>query len=172
MKHFSRFAPWINRLALAAAALIFTMIGVRYISDPVRASAATGVVLTPGLATSVTRIGFGAFPLAFALFSFGCLLSARRLRAGVSLVATVIATAIVVRLFSVAVDGATTQSVRLFIPEAGILALALSGLLLESGRRKLQAGENLSRPSMQAGPGDAAVQGSFLERGRQQGHEA
>src|SRR5947209_5299765 len=101
-----RLAVWIDRAVLMAAGSIFTMIGIRYVSDPVRASAATGVTLHTALAATVTRVGFGGFPLAFAAFSFGCLLSARRRRAGVALVATVMASAIAVRLYSLTVDGA------------------------------------------------------------------
>ena len=134
MKRISHFAPWINRLVLGVATLIFTMIGMRYITDPVGASANTGVMLTGGLAVTTTRIGFGAFPLAIAIFSFACLLSAQRLRAGVSLVATVLTTAIAVRLLSIATDGAAAQSTRLFIPEGVVLLLAMSGLLLEMAR--------------------------------------
>ena len=138
MKHFSRFAPGINRLVLAAATLIFTTISLRYIADPVRASAAAGVTLGSGLAATTTRIGFGAFPLAFAIFSFGCLLSTRRLLAGVRLIVTVVTTAIVVRLFSIAADGMVPESLRLFIPETLILVLSVIGLLLESARPKNQ----------------------------------
>jgi hypothetical protein len=141
MKHFIRFAPWINRFVLAAATLIFTSIGIRYIADPVRASAATGVTLSSGLAATTTRIGFGAFPLAFAIFSFACLLSTRRLLAGVSLVATVVTTAILVRLFGLAADGVAPESVRLFVPETIILLLSLSGVLLEAARLKHQQRE-------------------------------
>ena len=136
MRRISHFALWVNRVVLCAAVLIFTMIGVRYVSDPVGASAATGVTLNSGLAVSTTRIGFGAFPLAFAIFSLVCLLSNRRLITGVSLVATVISTAIIVRVFSVLADGVIPQSVRLFVPETVILLLALTGLLLEAARLK------------------------------------
>ena len=136
MKRYSRLALWIDRLVLAAATSIFTTIGLRYIADPVRAAAATGVTLGSAMASTTTRIGFGAFPLAFAIFSLSCLLSRRRLRAGVSLVATVVTTAIVVRLFSLAADGAAAESIRLFIPEAAILLLSISGLLLEAAPAK------------------------------------
>ena len=136
MKQLSRFAPWINRLVLAAVTFIFTMIGLRYIADPVNAAAATGATLNSGLAATTTRVGFGAFPLAFAIFSFACLLSTRRLRVGVSLVLTVIATAIVVRLISIAADGMVPQSARLFVPETIILVLSLAGLVLETARPK------------------------------------
>ena len=136
MRRISHFALWVNRVVLCAATLIFTMIGVRYVADPVGASAATGVTLNSGLAVSTTRIGFGAFPLAFAIFSLVCLLSNRRLITGVSLVATVISTAIIVRVFSVLADGVIPQSVKLFVPETVILLLALTGLLLEAARPK------------------------------------
>jgi len=136
MRSFQQFAPWINRLVLAAATLIFTMIALRYISDPVRASAATGATLNSALAMTTTRIGFGAFPLGFAIFSFMCLISARRLVTGVSLVATIVSTAIFVRLFSIRIDGLVAESLRLFVPETVILLLSLSGLLLEAARNR------------------------------------
>src|SRR5690242_6945216 len=62
MAKYMGFAPWINRLVLAAATIIFMTIGLRYIADPVGASAATGVSLHGKLAITTTRIGFGAFP--------------------------------------------------------------------------------------------------------------
>jgi len=139
MQH-SRLGPWINRLVLAAATVIFTAIGFRYTADPVGAAAATGAALNTAFAITTTRIGFGAFPLSFALFSFYCLLSTQRLRTGVSLVATVLATAILVRLISTAADGAAPQSVRLFIPEAAILLLSIGGLVLSGSKSTLAKG--------------------------------
>jgi Domain of unknown function (DUF4345) len=134
-------APWINRLVLVAATFIFATIGLRYIADPVGASAATGVTLTSPLASTVTRIGFGAFPLGFAIFNVWCLLSRARLRTGVGLVVTVVTTAIAVRLLSLVIDGAAAESVRLFIPEGAMLTLAITGLSLESGERRRQASQ-------------------------------
>jgi hypothetical protein len=136
MKSIPAFAPWVNRLVLLAATVLFTVIGVRYIADPVHAAAATGTSLHSGFATTTARIGFGAFPLSFALFSLGCLLSSRRLVAGVSLVATVVITVMAVRLFSLTADGPVAESTRLFAPEAVILLLSVSGLLLEAARVK------------------------------------
>jgi len=136
MRSLQRFAPWINRLVLASATLIFTMIGLRYISDPVRAAAATGATLNSALATTTARIGFGAFPLGVAIFSFTCLISARQLVTGVSLVATIVSTTIFVRLFSIRVDGLVAESSVLFVPETVLLLLSLSGLSLEAARRR------------------------------------
>lgn len=135
------FAQWINRLVLLAAALIFAAIGLRYIANPAGASAATGVVLTSALASAVTRIGFGAFPLGFAIFNVTCLFSRTRARTGVGLVLTVVITAIAVRLFSVATDGPVAESVRLFIPEGAMLVLAVVGLSLESAARRRQSSQ-------------------------------
>jgi hypothetical protein len=136
MNKVTRFAPWISRLVLVGATLVFSMIGLRYITDPVHASAATGVTLTSALAYTTTRVGSGAFPLGFAIFTFACLISTRRLLVGVSLVATVITTAIVVRIFGLVSDGAAPDSTRLFIPEAVMLTLAAAGIVLERARRR------------------------------------
>jgi hypothetical protein len=141
MSNLWRLAPWINRLVLLAATFIFAMIGLRYITDPVHASAETGVTLNSVLANATTRVGSGAFPLGFAIFSLACLVSTRRLTVGVSLIATVVAVAIVVRIFSMITDGPAPKSTRLFMPEAVILLLALTGLFLETGRRRTQARE-------------------------------
>jgi hypothetical protein len=138
MNKLINFAPWISRLVLLGATFIFTMIGLRYIIDPVRASAATGVSLGSALASTTTRVGSGAFPLGFAIFTFACLLSARRLLTGVSLVAIVITTAIIVRIFGLMADGPAPESTRLFIPEAAMLTLAVAGIVLELARRRRQ----------------------------------
>jgi len=136
MTQLQSFAPWINRLVLVAATFVFAAIGLRYIADPVSAAAATGVTITSPLASTTTRIGFGAFPLGLAIFSVSCLFSKARLGTGVALVATVVSTAIAVRLFSLVTDGVAAESVRLFIPEGAILALAVTGLSLESAARR------------------------------------
>ena len=136
MKSFSRFAPWINRLVLLFAAFVFSMIGLRYIADPVYAAAETGVTLHSVLANATTRVGSGAFPLGFAIFCLACLISTQRLVIGVRLIATVVTTAIIVRLFSMMVDGSVPESTRLFIPEGVMLLLCVAGLLLEAARSR------------------------------------
>ncbi len=140
MSKFARFAPWISRIVLVGATFVFSMIGLRYITDPVHASAQTGVSLGSALAATTTRVGFGAFPLGLAIFTSTCLISTRRLFTGVSLVATVIATAIVVRILGMIADGPAPESTRLFIPEAVMLTLSVAGMLLEGARRRKQAG--------------------------------
>jgi predicted Na+-dependent transporter len=133
----ARFAPWLARLVLAMASVIFTAIGLRYITDPVGASAKTGVALNTALAYTTTRVGFGAFPLALALFSFTCLLS-HRLYEGVRLIAMLATTVIAVRLYSTIADGFERASIVLFVPELILLALALTAALHDPGRRQGQ----------------------------------
>ena len=140
MQRLARFAPWISRIVLLGATIIFSMIGLRYITDPVHASAQTGVSLGSALAATTTRVGFGAFPLGLAIFTFTCLISTRRLFTGVSLVAIVITTAIVVRVLGMVADGPAPESTRLFIPEAVMLTLAVAGMVLETARRRKQPG--------------------------------
>jgi len=142
MKSITALAPWLNRVVLAFATVLFTIIALRYISDPVHAAAATGAALSSAFAATTARIGFGAFPLSLALFSFGCLLSPRRLVAGVSLVATVALTVMAVRLFSMMADGPVAESTRLFLPEAILLLLAISGLVLEARARSIRGKQN------------------------------
>jgi hypothetical protein len=69
MKSLSQFAPWVNRLVLAAATFVFSMIGLRYITNPVHASAETGVTLHSVLANATTRVGSVLFHLALQSFA-------------------------------------------------------------------------------------------------------
>jgi len=131
-----RFAPWINRFVLLGATLVFSMIGLRYIIDPAHAAAATGVTFNSAFASTTTRVGSGAFPLGLAIFAFACLISTRRLLVGVSLIATVITTATAVRIVGIVVDGPEPDSIRLFIPEGIMLILAVTGMVLETSRRR------------------------------------
>ncbi len=136
---FARFAPWMARIVLAMASVVFTVIGLRYLVDPAGASASTGVTLNTPLGYSVTRVGFGGFPLALAIFSFMCLISRRRLYEGARLIATLAATVIVVRLYGTMIDGFEKESVVLFVPELVLLALAGTASLLDPARRRRQA---------------------------------
>jgi len=130
----NRFAPWIQRIVLAAATFVFGGIGMRYVADPVQAASATGATLNTAFAVTTTRVGFGAFPLGVAIFTVTSLFSTRRLVPAVQLVATLVTSAIVVRVIGIIADGAVPASSKLFIPEGVILLLSLTGLLLQPKR--------------------------------------
>ena len=129
-----RFAPWIQRIVLAAATFVFGAIGIRHIANPVQAATAAGATLNTAFAVTTTRVGFGAFPLGVAIFTVTSLFSTRRLVPAVQLVATMVTSAIVVRVIGAIADGAVPASSKLFIPEGVILLLSLTGLLLQPKR--------------------------------------
>ena len=130
MSSLKRFAPWVDRIVLAFVSLLFTVIGLRGIFNP-NAVFGGGATLNSAFAHTVTRVGFGAFPLSVAVFTAWCLSSRSRYRVGVTLAAILLIVVIGVRAFSIALDGAAPESVRLFAPETVALVLALAGLALE-----------------------------------------
>jgi hypothetical protein len=136
MERLTRFAPWISRIVLAGATLVFSMIGLRYITDPVHNSAKIGISIGSALASTTTRVGSGAIPLGLAIFTLVCLLSTRWMFAGVGLVSIVATTAIIVRVVGLVSDGPAPESTRLFIPEGVLLVLSVTAIMLEVQRRR------------------------------------
>jgi hypothetical protein len=128
-------SAWISRLIILAVAGLFAAISLKFILDPQSAAAASGIAIAPGLGFTSTRAGFGGFPLGFAIILVFCLFSAKRLLAGLSLIATVTAVILLVRLYAVAVDNTFAASAHLLAPEAAITIIAVLGVWLESTRR-------------------------------------
>jgi hypothetical protein len=145
MNKLTRSVPWIHRAVfflrrapLVMVTVIFTLISARYLSDPIRAAAAVGISFTSPGGITVARVGFAAFPLAFAILAFSCLISARRLLAGLYMVLTVVAVVIAVRILGMALDHSASQSARLLAPEFVLLTLSVIAIRLESGRRRAE----------------------------------
>jgi hypothetical protein len=135
MKLLSRIAPWLARIALAAAALILAMIALKFIGDPVGAAAASQIHLGSALAMTNMRASFGAFPLGCALVAAGSLASSRFHLSGLVTVATVIGSALVVRLGGVLSDGTFAQSRTVLSAEAGLFLLSLLAMIAQLSRR-------------------------------------
>lgn len=133
---FWRAAPWLSRAALVPPTVIFIAVAARYLADPVGAAAGLGVSLATPQAVTTIRIGFAAFPLAFAAFLAACLFSTRRLLAGLALAVTVAAVATAVRALGISIDGTAAESVRLLRAELGLVAVLVAGLAVEIGRRR------------------------------------
>ena len=95
-----------------------------------------GIVLTSPTAITVVRVGFGGFPLGFAIALFGCLIATRRLLTGASLMAAVIGAATVARIQGLVADGVTSYNLALLRPEVGLLTLSLVAIVLERRRRE------------------------------------
>jgi hypothetical protein len=135
MKTLWKVSPWISRLIIFAVACLFTMIGVKFVFDPLRAAADSGITVQSAIGVTNTRAGFGGFPLGFATILVFCLFSSRWLLPAQASIATVAALILGVRLFGAAEDATWGQSAHLLIPEAVIFVAALLGAAMEGGRR-------------------------------------
>jgi len=131
----SRIAPWLARIVLAGAAFILAMIARKFIADPVGAAAASQIHLGSALAMTNMRASFGAFPLGCALVAAGSLASSRFHLSGLVTVATVIGSALVVRLAGVLSDGTFAQSRTVLSAEAGLLLFSLLAIVAVLSRR-------------------------------------
>ena len=78
MTLFWRAAPWVPRILLLLATVLFFRIGFRYLDDPVNKAAADSIVLGSVMAISRVRVGFGGFPLALSLILAAALASGLR----------------------------------------------------------------------------------------------
>jgi hypothetical protein len=135
MERFWRFAPWLTRLLLVPPTFIFAMIASRYLFDPVHTGTAIGLAFEKPVAITITRVGFGAFPLACSLFTLSCLVSTRRVLTGLGFVAMLMAVALGVRVFGMLADGSVQESMKLVRAEAIMLVLFTVGIFIERGRR-------------------------------------
>jgi hypothetical protein len=136
MSNFWKNSHWVSRLILTPPTLIFAMIASRYLFNPVQAATAVGISFVSPQGMTIARVGFGAFPLACSLFTLSCLVSSRQLLTGLSFVATVMSTALVVRVFGMLADSTSKQNMHLVVAELVFLALMLVGVFIERGRRQ------------------------------------
>jgi hypothetical protein len=104
MNKFWRLAPWLTRLMLVAPTVIFALIASRYLFDPVHTGATIGLAFNKPLSITITRVGFGAFPLACSIFTLSCLVSTRRILTGLGFVAMIMGVALVVRVVGMLVS--------------------------------------------------------------------
>lgn len=122
----------LRRAPLAMMTVIFTLISVRYLTHPVSSAADAGIAFTSPGGITIARVGFGAFPLSFAILAFASLVSPRRRLSGLYMVSTVVSVVMAVRIFGIFVDH-SAESARRLLPEAILLALSITAIRLESG---------------------------------------
>jgi hypothetical protein len=120
---------------LVPPTLIFALIASRYLFDPVHTGATIGLGFNSPLAITITRVGFGAFPLACSIFTLSCLVSTRRNLIGLGFVGLIMAVALVVRVFGMLTDGTVQESMGLVRAEAIMLVVFIVGVFIERGRR-------------------------------------
>ncbi|HEV2984104.1 MAG TPA: DUF4345 family protein [Vicinamibacterales bacterium] len=135
MSRSPRALVWFNRLLLAAATFIMTMIAVRTLRDPVGATRSVGIVLSSPTAITVARVGFGGFPLGLAVALLGSLISTERLLSGLYLLLAVMGAATIARIQGIVLDGPTPYNLGLLRPEILLCVLSVVGIVLGRGRR-------------------------------------
>ena len=138
--HSGRVAIWISRFPLIAATFIFTAISSKFLIDPVHSAAQRGILLSSNEGITVGRVGLGGFPLAFAIITLACLVSRRRILAGLYMLLTVVGIVLIVRIVGMVVDSSVRESVHLLIPEIVLLTLSLIALGVELRRRERETG--------------------------------
>jgi hypothetical protein len=134
-----RYEPWLIRFILLAPALVFAFVSVRFLTDPAGAAAAAGITLDSSLGLTNLRSGIGGLFLGSASVTVFCLLSPRRLLAGLGFVATMIGVVLGVRLVSVAADGTMGASLPVLCAEGVFLSLSVLGMFLEVRRGRLES---------------------------------
>ena len=133
---FWHFAPWMARIPLGFATVLFTLIGLKYLAAPVATAAADSISLGSVMAISRLRVAFGGFPLGLALVLAACLVSPGRALDGLIVLSTTLAAVIVARLTGIGIDGAAAEAIRLLGVEIALLVLSLAAMLLERARRR------------------------------------
>src|SRR2546425_7424550 len=127
---------WFNRLVLAGATVLFSLIGIRYIVDPITAVAPHQITLGSNEAVTIMRVSGGVF-LGIASVLLACVFSERRLLAGIGVLALVSIAVTAARLIGLAVDGPAPFTLQVLKPEIALVVLSALGFLFET--RRLQA---------------------------------
>jgi hypothetical protein len=133
-----RYEPWLIRFFLLAPALVFTVISVRFITDPLRAAAAAGFAADSSVGLTNLRSGIGGLFLGSACVILFCLLSSRRLLFGLGFVATMIGVILGVRILSVVADGTAGANLPVLFAEGVFLVLSVFGVFLETRRQRIE----------------------------------
>lgn len=130
----------VSQVVLGLAALVFFMIGRKYILDPVGAATSSGFALASSLGVTNMRAGVGGFALGCGIVAAMCVPVPRRATIGLWFLITVLGTVFVVRVFGVLNDGTAAQSGPILTAEAVLVSLAAIALiLLRAGRDRAQA---------------------------------
>jgi hypothetical protein len=126
---------WFGRVVLGGAALLMSRISVEYLVDPAAAVAPHQIALGSAEALTMMRVS-GSLFLGIALALVTCLVSDRRLQAGLGLLAIVATTITAVRLVGVVVDGPAPFTLKVLKPEIVLVVLSTAAFLIERRRSR------------------------------------
>jgi hypothetical protein len=124
---------WFNRLVLGLGVLLFARLGLSDIVGPLSAAAATHTTLgTPDAITAV-RVQGSVFLCIAGILTY-CVVSERRLVAGLGLFATVITGVAGVRFIGLILDGAGAFTLMVLKAEAVMAVASTCAVMLERQR--------------------------------------
>ena len=129
---------WFSRALLLFASVLFLAIAAKNIADPAAAEGPQGIAFNSPAGVTIGRVGFGAFPLGFAVILMACLISERRLLIGLRVLNTVALLVTAVRLLGLALDGPADFTLKLLRPEIVLSVLSTAAVYLEGRRRARQ----------------------------------
>jgi hypothetical protein len=135
MNGWLRHTVWFSRALLLVASVLFLAIASRNIVDPAAAEGPVGIAFSSPGGVTVARVGFGAFPLGFAIILIACLVSERRLLLGLRLLNTLVVVVTAVRILGLVVDGPAAFTLKVLRPELALTVLSTAGVYLEGKRR-------------------------------------
>jgi hypothetical protein len=151
MSFLVRNAAIVNRVVLAAACILFTLIGLRNIFDPMGEAAAHGITLGAPEAITIMRVTGGIF-LALAMAFLACLVSpahlGKRLLLGTELLALVATVLTAVRLLGMVLDGAAPFTLKVLKPEVAMVIISTAAFLLERRRQAAARASSSERSSL------------------------
>ena len=139
-----RHSFWFGRIVLAAATVLFSLVALRQIADPIGASAPHQISLGSSDAITITRVT-GATFLGVALVLAACLASERRLLTGLGVLATIITAVTAVRILGLVLDGPAPFTLQVLKPEVALVLLSSTAFLVER-RRRLRAADVPASP--------------------------
>ena len=147
---------WFGRFVLGAATLLFLAIALRGLFDPVGSSAVHDITLGSPAGVTVARVGFGGFPLAFAIILLTCVVAVRRLLTGLGALAVIATVLTAVRLLGLVLDGAAPFTVHVLKPEIALVVASAVAFVVERRRRLTAEGlpsiQRLAEVTAHAGP--------------------
>jgi Domain of unknown function (DUF4345) len=139
-----RHSIWFGRLVLAGATILFSLIALRQIADPVGASTPHQIALGSSDAITIMRVTGGLF-LGLALVLGACIVSGHLLT-GLGVLATVIAVVTTVRVMGLVVDGPGPFTLQVLKPEVVFTVLSSIAFFMEWRRRQRSGDDPRASP--------------------------
>ncbi|HEX4573772.1 MAG TPA: DUF4345 family protein [Gemmatimonadales bacterium] len=138
MSSWRRRSVWFSRFVLGGATLMMARLGTGNVLDPIGDASKRNMTLTSPDAITVMRVQ-GGLVVGFAAILAFCVVSERRLLAGLGVLATISAAIAGTRVLGLALDGPGTFTLMVVKPEVILAVLSTLALFLEWRRSRAGA---------------------------------